>query len=236
MKKPPIQYWAVPRIWPGTTVVILAGGPSRTAEVVETVRRARFGEGGRNSEVSSRAGIKVIAINRAFEAAPWADLLYICDHRCWEWFPAAYRFAQLKICLNDDTPRKDPSVLALRQGFADGLALDNTTLNTGQNGTHQAINLAWHLAGPGARVLLTGVDMRQVDGKWHCHPEYPNKSWSGAETAAFLRRFPALAADCAREGLHVVNVTPGSALTCFPLGDLEKELARACGLSDTVAA
>ena len=33
------------------------------------------------------------------------------------------------------------------------------------------------------------------------------------------------AADLKAEGVEVINCTPGSALTCFPMGDLEQELA-----------
>ena len=35
-----------------------------------------------------------------------------------------------------------------------------------------------------------------------------------------------LAADLKTEGVTVVNCTPGSALTCFPMGDLEQELVK----------
>jgi hypothetical protein len=66
--------------WPGETVAVLGGGPSLVPEQVESLR-------GR---------CRAIAINRAFEIAPWADLLFGHDHQFWASYPAAFSFAGAK--------------------------------------------------------------------------------------------------------------------------------------------
>jgi hypothetical protein len=68
-------YWRVQPEWRGQTVVIVGGGPSLTKEQVDAAGHVVVG----------RAAPKVIAINNAIELAPWADVLYFCDARWYEW-------------------------------------------------------------------------------------------------------------------------------------------------------
>lgn len=55
--------------------VIMASGPSMCAKDAELVKRWRDGE--------SR---KAIAINTTYRLAPWADLIYACDHCWWKFY------------------------------------------------------------------------------------------------------------------------------------------------------
>lgn len=64
-----------------TTVVLLAPGPSLTADLVERVR-----------------GHSVGVVNNAFQLAPWATFLVAADSKWWRKHPAAQSFAGHKFC------------------------------------------------------------------------------------------------------------------------------------------
>jgi hypothetical protein len=212
-------FWSCPRLWPGETVVILAGGPSLSAEQVEMVRHAHIS-----------GHIRVIVINSSYLLAPWADVLYACDTRWWDANPAAYGFAGLKVTLGPEIAAAHPDVRLLERTFAPGLDRAPTRIRTGKNGGYQALGLAFHLAGEHLDLLL-GYDLRCAvgpDGRrvTHWHGGHKHRQWQVDETTTFLPEYPALAADLAAAGVAVVNCTPGSALKCFEFGDLAVELAR----------
>ena len=74
--------WTVPALWGSDeTAVCLGGGPSLAPQQVDTVR----------------GKARVVAVNDAYRLAPWADVLYVCDHKWWGWHPAALDFAGEKV-------------------------------------------------------------------------------------------------------------------------------------------
>lgn len=219
-----MKYWTVERDWSGATVAILGGGPSLSQKQIDNVRDARFD---RSRE------LRVIAINCAYQAAPWADLLYFCDYnRFWLWHRdrAGFRaFAGTKVALehkhgpaeqpaHDEFLRRDPGALILRHyGVGPGLCGLRDGVHTGRNSGYQAINLAFHLGA--ARIVLLGYDMRSVNGRTHWHSEYRHEDPPSAYANQMLPCFPALAGDLAKQGVEVLNATPASALTCFRVVD-----------------
>lgn len=210
-----MRIWSVPPVWKGQTAVLIASGPSLSSDQLAHVRA-----------VHARGGCRVIAINNAWERAPWADALYACDPRWWEWYGAADRFHGIKVTLEQhDTEarvlRRWPEVKVLRNDGRTGLCEDPTALRTGKLGGYQAINLAAHLGA--ARLLLLGYDCRRgPNGELHCHPDHPIP---GVEPKpAWRDDFATLIGPLQTRGIEVVNCTPGSALTCFPMGRVEDEL------------
>lgn len=206
---------AVPRLWPGETVVCLGGGPSLTQEDVDYVRGLA----------------RVIAINDAYRLAPWADVLYACDEKFWKW---QYRFHEDAI--NDFhgfryalTPAsaRHPFVEVLRNTGETGLELEPTGLRTGRNGGYQAINLAVHFGV--TRILLLGYDMSLGHGgKSHWFGDHPDRM--KPPLTVFRRNFPTIAKPLKEIGVEVLNCSRRSALTCFPKVTLE------CALPRSVAA
>jgi hypothetical protein len=69
------EFWEVPEEWRGATAVCIGNGPSLTQAQVDFTRGARDANG----------RVRVIAINDAFKLAPWADVLYFCDDKWWQW-------------------------------------------------------------------------------------------------------------------------------------------------------
>ncbi len=189
----------VPKLWPGATIVCAATGPSLTAAQLDRCR----------------LDARVIAVNNAYQLAPWADVLYACDQKWWHWHKGVPTFRGLKYSLNASYP----DVKVLKNVGQTGLSSNPSGLMTGHNSGYQAINLAVHLGA--ARILLLGYDMQGG----HFFGKHPDKS--APPFAACLKAFPTLVKPLAALGIEIVNCTPGSALTCFPMRSLDEALEMA---------
>lgn len=211
----PADYWAVPREWAGQTACILGGGPSLTQAQVDYCRgRAR-----------------VIAINNAYRLAPWADVLYAADHRWWEWHDWCEGFAGLRVTQDHEphtlaTLIEGRGIKVLRRTFppacgeSRGFDPDPSCIRTGQNGGYQAIHLAAHFGAK--RIVLLGYDMKPDGDRTQWHAEHKVPTNLGIYRSTFLPNFPHLAAPLAERGIEVINATPNSALTVWPLRRLEE--------------
>lgn len=203
---------SVPKLWPDSTVVCIASGPSLTPDDVNYTRgRAR-----------------VIVVNDTYRLAPWADALYAADAGWWRVHRNASVFAGLKYSIGSRGSGLPKSVVALRNTGTGGLELHPTGLKTGRNSGYQAINLAVHLGA--RRIVLLGYDMQpDATGKAH---------WFGAHLAplnqpsqqifkSWQKAFPTLVAPLTALGITVVNCSRVTALTCFPRQSLRNALPAA---------
>lgn len=235
------RYSRVLPAWKGRTAVILAGGPSLTAQAFESVRAER--EAGE---------IRTIAVNDSYLLAPWADVHYAADAKWHAWHTAGVPKPELGLSAEDvrlrwETfrgercsiePPRDYPVPAESALEADerihllrnvhhpyrgaGLSRDPGYLVTGWNSGFQALNLAT-LAGA-ARVLLLGFDAcRAADGRSHWHGGHPRPSSGDYEP--FLRAFSAAEAAIAEAGVEVINCSPISRINSFPRMTLGEALA-----------
>ena len=216
-----LPFWQVGPEWAGETVAILGGGPSLTQSQVD----------------ACRGRCRVIAVNNAYQLAPWADLLYFSDEVWWLWHHGGdeiravhgravtihqpgdrrYReFKGLKVALsNAGTFRREPAVRILQNYEAQpGLCEIRDGVYTGRSSGYQAINLAAHLGG--ARILLLGFDMRPVAGRTHWHTAHQRPTAAQDIEKVMLPWFQTLVEPCRRRGIEIVNCTPGSAIECFP--------------------
>lgn len=198
----------VPRLWPGSTVVCLGGGPSLTTDVRDfAVIRGRS---------------RVIAINDAYRLAPWADALWASDKKWIDWHDGVPSFTGPKytISSHDTTDRPDWTVLR-NTGF-EGLETDPTGLRTGFNGGYQAINLAVHLGA--ARIVLLGYDMApNPDGPSHWFGEHPDKMPS--PYPHMRAAFDSLVTPLADLGIDIINCSRRTALKAFPCRSLDEVFA-----------
>ena len=213
-----------PRLLPnGGSVLITGSGPSLTQADVTYARR--------HVDLT-------IAVNDSYLLAPDAEVLYACDGRWWGWhqgcrtahiyqgrkFPAfAGRFRMSMTGLGSVT---DPDILKFRQGPQTGLSMNPDKLATGKSSVYQAINLAIHLGATDA--VLLGVDMK--DGTVHRDgASRPSAHFFGRHVddskppyELCRQRFATLVTPLREMGFSVVNCTPGSALTCFPMQPLQE--------------
>lgn len=198
----------VPRLWPGETVVCLGAGPSLSQADVDAVRgRAR-----------------VIAIKDAIQMAPWADAVYSCGKDSSQWWSRCgdallANYQGLRFSLDMKAARWGATVLG--QGHESGLSTDPAVLMHGRNSGYQAINLAVHLGA--AKILLLGYDMQRTHGRENFH-DGPMKG-PGDKYQGWLPLFETLVEPLKQLGVAVINCTPGSALTCFPMMSLSEALA-----------
>lgn len=224
--------------WVGHTAVCIASGPSLTLEQVNAVKAWR-----------ERDGCRVIVINDNYLIAPWADALYFADVRWWEHHrdkPFFRDFPGRKISIENGAGRfcGDCTVmknLSLDGGTMGRLSKDPTGIYTGQNSGYQAINVAV-LYGC-TRIVLLGYDMRAREvpitepGKSGVRPmnhwfgEHPWPSDPGSYRF-FLEEFARMAVTAKMAGLEILNATPGSALTLFPMVTLDEVIGAATALAE----
>lgn len=191
----------------GPTFVVIASGPSLTAEDCERVREWRARNGG-----------KVIVVNTSYRMAPWADVLYACDAKWWdESIEAVRRETSAELWTQEAGAAKRYGLQRIKSRRADGLGRD--VVHQGGNSGYQAINLAYLWGAK--RIVLLGFDMQHTGGVSHWHGDHPWKKGVKPPVRNWVPRFSKLAEDLEREGVGVVNATRQTALKCFPVQALE---------------
>ncbi len=205
--------WSVPRLWPGSTIVILAGGTSLDLAQVRQVAMARL-----------EPRCRVIAVNDAIYAAWWADLLYAADYGWWNVHrTTATKFKGIKVSCCETVPAQWGVKWLICDPNSEGLSPKPSQTHGGGNGGYQACNIAYHLGA--ARILLLGFDMHDGGGKVHWHGRHEDLNNPDAVNyGSWLAAYPALARDLKAKGVEVINCSPGSALDCFPKARLEEVL------------
>lgn len=196
---------AVPRLWPGSTVICLGTGPSLTQEDVDYCR-----------------GQRVIAINDAYKLAPWADVLYACDGKWWDWNKGVPQFSGLKFGMTR-SKHLYRDVTLLRHAGETGLCLKPDGVCTGRNSGYQAVNVAVHLGA--VRILLLGYDMSRDPkaGRAHFFGEHAKRGTS-SPYPEFRRLFETIVKPLRKAGVEVINCTRRTQLTAFPQMLLEEAL------------
>jgi hypothetical protein len=201
--------WSAPAIWHGETVAILGGGPSLTLDQVASAKRFHR-----------------IATNEAFRLDPNVEVL------CWgdmSWYalrweelakhPAPLKIGWLKdsLPLPKTRPGIDPRWMRAERKSPPAIQLYPDTIG-GLNTGHGAINLAMHFGAK--RILLLGFDMTNARGyNWHVLHQFH----AGDEKIRkfFVPQMEMAAKELSSIGVEVINCSPGSALTCFPIARIE---------------
>ena len=190
--------------------MILASGPSLTQA---------------DCDYALASGAKIIAVNATYQKAPAADVVYAGDFLFFKTYIYSIRSTTketgAQIWTGDSTAAERYGINRIKCVNRPGLGLMN--LHANGNSLAQAVNLAF-LFGC-RRILLLGADMKLgPNGEKHWHPDHPGPLMQAQVFSDWLHKFEALAKDLKREGCMVVNCTPGSALTCFPMSTIAKEL------------
>ncbi len=219
-----INYWTIPRLWPGGTAYILGGGFSL------------HGFDGRRL-----AGKHVIAINNAWEIYPEAEFLHFADRAWWmqyrEKVSADFKGGYITTCHRSLHETAGVHIID-NTGTVEGhdrLEINQSKLS-GRHGGQQAINLAFHLGV--RRLVLLGFDMRvnpaPIDGvtdDCHFHTGHNRPTtvadygWhtpvpGGPVLPGFIQTMRPVAEALAARGVEVLNATPGSALDCYPIVEI----------------
>jgi hypothetical protein len=108
-----------------------------------------------------------------------------------------------------------------------GISTDPHFIRWGRNSGFQLNNVLAHMIGRGGRLLLGGYDFKPgPGGKLHHHPDHtgPLKNPDANSMAAWAKLFDVTVPQFKHLGIEVINCSPGSALTCFPMARLEDVL------------
>lgn len=188
------ELYRLPKDWQGDTCVILGGGPSLPKALIPKLRDR----------------VRVVAVNNAgLSLAPWADVLYFSDKQWHDW-NASQLYKYRGPLVISRSPVDDSRVRLIGRSLRMALSHKPDIL-AGVCGGANSINLAF-LRGAGTIILL-GFDMRP--GNWHNdHKKPPRPNCHALEFIPSLNR---MAPELAQAGRRVINATPSSALTCFPV-------------------
>lgn len=163
---------------------------------------------------------RVIAVNRAYEVVPNAEVVYFSDLRFWTWH---------QLQLEKHIGRKITSAARVKNRCVEhvqitgltGLDTEPGKIRQGNNSGYGAINLAVHLGVK--KIFLLGFDMNFTGGCCHWHDGYPV-----INTEKMLKRmvsyFDTLVEPLNRLGIDVINLNPKSAVECFPKAEFEDTL------------
>lgn len=199
--------------WTGERVAILACGPSLHRVDVWRLK----------------GHCKVIAVNDAIKLAPWADVLYACDHLWWIANHEAAKLPITRICADVRTRRDYPDMLLAeiakeRGAYINKILTGETGLiGSGYNSGFQALNLAIQF---GARdICLLGFDASLKHGAhWHGEHAAPLRNPSDALCRWWAGTMHANAERIERLGVTVHNASKQSAIACFPHVEVQEWL------------
>jgi hypothetical protein len=196
--------------WRDHTAVVVASGPSLTDEQITLIEHSV---------------VFTIAVNNSYAKLQHPDVVYACDYLWWKLnhMKAKQNIPRRQLWTQDRAAAEQFQLSHIQWEGKDGLGKRGLRVN-GNSGAG-AINLAYHFGA--RRILLVGMDMKPgPNGEKHWHPDHPKPLVQGQQFEEWRKKMGVLAADLKTEGVTVVNCTPGSALTCFPMGDLEQELVK----------
>jgi hypothetical protein len=194
--------------WTRRTAVVICAGPSLSDEQL--------------GAVAGRDTVRTIAVNTAYQYVPWADVVYGGDFMFWKVHHIRIRktCAGARLVTQDNSASERFQLFRQRGGNREGLGLE--VIHQNGNSGMQAINLAF-LWGS-RRILLIGMDMREIDGQKHRHGDHEKGLVQAQLFGEWIHKGKKLAEDLKAQGCEVVNCTPGSALPWFPMSTIEKEL------------
>ncbi len=209
------MYGRVQPIFPGLTVFVIGSGPSLSEVDLEDLR-----------------GFPTIVVNKSYEAAPWADILYFSDRRFYMWYTdAIHTFRGQKFTAVTEKRLNHPAITNLRKYKMRGLATDAGYVCTGNNSGYAAINVAYHAGA--SRIILLGFDLKSDNGRHHWHSNHPvhfsvsetlseeekAEIWNQRQEKVYRKMVPhfeTLVEPLTATGVEVLNTSMDSALTCFP--------------------
>ena len=172
----------------------------------------------------------VIAINRAYEVLPDAQIVYFTDKDFWERHKEAmlqHNGQLMRGALNPSKEENHPDVQMYKLTGAQGLETNEGQLKHGSNSTYAATNLAAvHLGFK--RIYLLGVDM-----SWGKKGDKSTSHWHDghkridAESGYLnmIKNWKTIVQPLKDMGVEVWNANPESALQCFPKCTIERALA-----------
>lgn len=212
-------FWTPEPIWRGETAFLLGGGPSL-----------------KDVDLTRLRGRRVVTINSSHRPAIDAGLddgvLFFTDTNWWEAHSEVDWRGLIVTCAASYRPRLPSTIRqVVGERRPDFPKLGAAVIKKGRSSGHTAVGLAVAL---GAQtIVLLGFDARAVDGRTHHHDEYGERDVS-LYAESFVPAFGGWNAAALARGVTILNATPDSAITEFPMVDLTTVL-RMSAMNDSTS-
>jgi hypothetical protein len=221
--------WRVPRMWDGADVWIIGGGPSITKqfEIPDNVVKAVVSGSSPPNTYSPYMlylhDKHVIGINVAYLLGDWIDLVFFGDNGFFNNHKSRLiNFPNLKVsCIPEALEYNWLKHLSREPKKSKGISSNNECVCWNSNSGASAISIAVHAGAK--RIYLLGFDMKLNEiSQQHWHDLYGRgiindpKKINKLPFTRHLFGFPLIAQDAKKLGVEIINVSPDSAINCFP--------------------
>lgn len=167
-----------------------------------------------------------IAIKSTWRLAPWASILYGCDRGWWVEHRGVPQFKGMKISASPSVCKVYRDIRQVKRLLPRAEILTGETgvigcgvpRGGGHSGFH-AINLAVQFGAK--RIVLVGFDMTLKRGA-HWRTEYGSVKPDAKRVETWRVALDGCADQFKALGVEVINATPGSALTAYPMATLRE--------------
>lgn len=190
-----LKYSFIDKIWKDETVYIVGGGPSL-----------------KDFQWSKLKDKKIIAINRAYEVLPWAEVLYWTDTRFYKWYKSDIdKFRGIKVTCRA-CPTMTNDIIVLKPTNKNKIDLRSSYIAHGNNSGYGAINLAVKLGAK--KIYLLGYDMNSKPNQSHWHSGY-SVNHVHSVYPKMIEQFYNIKNDVKHLNIHIFNANVKSKLECF---------------------
>jgi len=230
-----LAIWDVPRMWDGGRCIVIGGGPSMPSQFdipIEVVSKVRdkadlLGPQAYSPYMESIYEEHVIVVNNGYQLGDWPDICLFGDQ---PWYLvhrqtlAKWPGIKVHCCKSDCIDQRDGvKYLARDREKRFGLCTNPRRVAWGWNTGSSSINLAVHF---GVRqIILLGFDMSWgIASQSHWHRGHGNEHRPRPNYSKWIKGLSVLAKDAAGLGIEIINCSPGSAITAFPVAELKDVL------------
>lgn len=209
-----VKYFSIPRLWPGSTVFVLGGGPSLN-----------------NVDLSLIKDKRVVAVNRAYKLGEW-DVVWFGDLKFWRAYKKDLReYPGLVITCNENAKLVNHAGVWLKRvkrSKKKPRGIDTDTKRVCWNGSSggSAINAAFHFGAK--RIALLGFDMNPDVSEKNWHDDYEKdlgeKFSESRRYEAYKRHskaFSIIKKDADSFGVEILNTNLSSNIEDFTFTALE---------------
>lgn len=202
------------------TIVCIGTGPSLTQRQVDIAREK---------------GFTLYGCNNAYQLAPDLELLYGCNYEWWaHYWPEVKDLPCEKWTVNSRAA-EEFGINWIAEKNAPGMSQDQDVIHHGHGSGYSLVSMA-HRAGA-KRIILLGYDLRYASdydgrqrkvgaGPRHFFGEYPEQMqhWPSVriQNGVHLGLLDLYQSVRDQGAVEIINATPGSALTCFPVRHISK--------------
>ena len=210
-------------VYEGETAIICGTGPSITKSIIK-----------RCNSMRAMGSVRLFGANLTYREFN-LNVLHACNYQFYDhYYPIDSRISDGlfdKWTTRPELNGKYKGVNYIEEVWADGFSVDPSKIHAHHGTSPQLMNIALHYGI--TKMLLVGFDMRYPDKV--TDKDYRSPRHYFGEYANNLQHWPRTGAQGELEGLikemetikpedygiEIINCTPDSAMTCFPMGNLE---------------